>query len=340
MGILTPLLNTFRRSNRPVQVEAPPDSSATPALRRRACDLADAIDAALDRGQLPHAERLASSAHRLLPIAPRLVEPIARLRLAQGEPLLALDLIDTHGPTRDGRRLLRCLCLLQLGRTGDAETELTQWTRRSSAPLPARRLLALLRWSMHDNEGAMRLLLRNLRQLEDPSTLSTIFALSVARGRDELAGRWAQRLRQHIVTHPDDTMVRLLLDALGHHRADEGWPSASEAQVEHLAQELIAQPNVIPALALGCTLQQTTEQRIDLLIRAIERAQPELPLNAGATRALTTLHQVRENMIASFAWSTDDMAETSTIDPLDEAHPVLATIHPDDDSNDIRGQAA
>ncbi|MCA9296591.1 MAG: hypothetical protein KC983_08735, partial [Phycisphaerales bacterium] len=231
MRIITPLLQSIRRSMRPVQVEAPPTPTVptvpTDEERRRATALADAIDAALDRGQLAQAERLAISADRLIAHAPRLVEPIARLRLAQGEPMLALDLLEQYGVSREGRRLLRVLCLLQLGRRDDAHSELLRWSRRSSAPLSARRLLALLEWSTGDDQSAMQLLLRNLRHLEDPTTLSYLLALSMSGERNELAERWAQRIRQEQISRPHDPNLTLLLDALDQHVTELNWPTAS-----------------------------------------------------------------------------------------------------------------
>ncbi|MEM7227885.1 MAG: hypothetical protein AAF432_03635 [Planctomycetota bacterium] len=343
MRMFRPLLRSLRRHDRPVTVDLSNDSPPTQSVCRdqeTAYALADAIDEALDRGQLAHAERIARTAVRLVSRAPRLLEPIARLRLAQGEPQIALDLLDQFGAMRESRRLLRALCLLQLGRRDEAHADLLQWSQRATAPMPARRLLALLDWCVDDHDTAMQQLLRNLHHLEDPSSLAQLVALSAASGRSELAARGADRLRQAAITRDDGASLRLLLDSLGMNKAENIWPTASDDQVESLSRELLAQPAVIPALVSSCQLHRTSAQKMDLLLRAFNVAQAERPDDLTITNAIQSLEELADTMRSTDAWARHGSDTDAGMDAADDQPSVIGSIHLDDTSEPPQERAA
>ena len=164
-GPIASLLARFRRTDRPTDRSAPAAASpAEKALTARA--LADAIDRAMDMGLWEHAERIARSALRLAPASARLSEQLARLRLAQGRPETALTIIDSpwaQGEMYASLRLLRAVCLVQVGRKQSAHSDLLRWSKKSTAPLDARLMLALLEWEAGDDHAATLSLLRNLK---------------------------------------------------------------------------------------------------------------------------------------------------------------------------------
>ncbi len=83
---------------------------------RLARDLGQAIDAALERGHLPRARRIARSAEPLARRFPRLAVRIARLQLIQDRPETALRAIDDCHHGSAALKLLRAVCLVQLDR--------------------------------------------------------------------------------------------------------------------------------------------------------------------------------------------------------------------------------
>jgi hypothetical protein len=120
-GILTPILGGLRRLVTTTAGRRHPVAAPAAPPRRLARRLADAIDRAMALGLWEHADRLARTAASLAPGYARLAEPLARLRLAQGDPETAIRVIDcgcfeppatsfwVRGPRRtlictDGRR--------------------------------------------------------------------------------------------------------------------------------------------------------------------------------------------------------------------------------------------
>src|SRR4029453_17641159 len=140
--------------------------------------LADTIERAMDLGLWEHAQRVAESAAQLAHRFPHLADRLARLRLAQRDPQSALNIIDSCAVRPASLRLLRAACLLQLGQRIEAQLDLQEWSRRASAPLQARYMLALLEWHAGDAHAAMEALRRNLRQIEDPRTLTALLLIN------------------------------------------------------------------------------------------------------------------------------------------------------------------
>ncbi len=254
-----------------------------------------------------HADRLARTAASYAPGYPRLVEPIARLRLAQGDPETALRMIETCRTPPASLRLLRATCLLFLGERTQANLDLYRWSARASAPLDARLLLGLMERGS-DDATAVRSLLRNLRHLEDPRTLQALLLISTQRGRPEQADVWAGRLRAGGRTgnEGEAEISDLMLQSLampGLHTDTE--PTADQANA--LAMELIT---FEPAIATLTKAQQRQPHlpTVLLLARAIEQALADLSDRSSAMHALARLSVLLGDTDAACRWAKQGLA--------------------------------
>lgn len=281
-GLLEPLLRPLRRKAAPRREAV---GRAPVQSQRVARRLADAIDRALALGMWDHADRLARIAASLAPGYARLVEPLSRLRLAQGDPETALGIIDTCPAPPASLRMLRAVCLLFVGRRAEANIDLMRWSARASAPLDARLLLGLLERS-GDDAAAVSALRGNLRHLEDPRTLEALLLISVQRGRAEQAEAWARRL-QACCPQTNGPEIDLMLQSLGMSglRADS---EPTPEQVSALAMELITFEPAIDTLA-EAQRRRPHAATARLLRRAIEQALPDLADEAAALHALARL---------------------------------------------------
>jgi tetratricopeptide (TPR) repeat protein len=217
-----------------------------------------------------------------------LVEPLARLRLAQGDPETALRMIETCRTPPASLRMLRATCLLFLGSRTEAHHDLYRWSARASAPLDARLLLGLMERDGKD-ATAVRTLLRNLRHLEDPRTLQALLLISTQRGRPEQAEVWAGRLRNVGRSGSEGAaeISDLMLQSLGMPGLGADAESTTD-QANALAMELIT---FEPAIT---TLTEAQHRRPHLptaylLVRAIEQALPDLADQSSAMHAMARL---------------------------------------------------
>jgi tetratricopeptide (TPR) repeat protein len=281
-GILAPILRPLRRWSSTGRQE--PGAASRPRLARR---LADAIDRAMALGLWEHADRLARTAASLAPGHARLSEPLARLRLAQGDPETALQVIDGCRSLPASLRLLRATCRLQLGARPEAQLDLQRWGTRSSAPLDARLLLGLLEWRDGD-DAANRTLLRNLKHLEDPRTLQALLLVSLHGGRDEQAASWAQRLRIcYAGGATGGQTIDVMLESLGLPGVQRDAEPTRE-QVAALAMELITFEPAIETLT-EAQHRKPHAPTMTLIRRAIEQALPDLCDTASALFQLARL---------------------------------------------------
>jgi len=276
--------------------------------RRLARRLADAIDRAVAMGLWDHADRIAKTAAPMAPDCPRLVEPLARLRLAQGDPETALRLIETCQTPPASLRLLRATCLLFLGRRTDANLDLYRWSSRASAPLDARLLLGLLERGV-DDSTAIRTLRRNLRHLEDARTLQALVLIGAKRRRAEQTETWAGRLRACCSAGGDEqaAITDLMLRSLGMTglRADA---APTTEQVNALAMELITFEPAIPTL----TEAQRRRPHLPtarLLARAVELALPDLSDGPAALHALARLSIILGDQNSALGFAERGLAE-------------------------------
>ena len=280
----------------------------TAEQRRRARRLADAIDRAVAMGLWDHADRMAKTAAPLAPDCPRLVEPLARLRLAQGDPETALRLIETCRTPPSSLRLLRATCLLFLGQRIDANLDLYRWSSRATAPLDARLLLGLLERGS-DDSTAIRTLQRNLRHLEDARTLQALLLISAKRGRAEQTQTWTRRLAACCSAGGDEQAATtdLMLRSLGlTGLRDDAAPTTE--QVNALAMELITSQSAIPALS-EAQQRRPHPPTARLLASAIEQALPDLSNGPTALHALARLNVILGDQDAALRFAERGLAE-------------------------------
>jgi tetratricopeptide (TPR) repeat protein len=285
--------------------------AVAPVVRRRtACSppspaavraLAAALGRAMELGLWEHAERLAKAALRLPERSPRLIERLARLRLLQGRPEAALAIADEN-PECASLRLLRAVCLIQLGRTAEAHSDLHRWSRKATAPLTARRLLAMLEWNCGDLNAARTALAQNLHHLEDARTVEACVLLALAERRPEEAARWADRLRAD-AAFAGSGFEETLLESVGLFRsAHEAEAELHPRLIATLANELAANESVIPALAEAQRIEPNP-QAARLLSAAIARALPDLANASAASGAMANLALVLEDAPAAVQWA-------------------------------------
>ncbi|MDY7109985.1 MAG: hypothetical protein SYC29_15240 [Planctomycetota bacterium] len=315
-GPIASLMARFRRADRVGQ--RPRGGSPSPAeTALSARSLADAIERAIDRGRWAHAERIARSALPLAATSARLSEQVARLRLAQGRPETALTIIESpraRGEMNASLRLLRAVCLVQVGRKEEAHSDLLRWSKKSTAPLDARLMLALLEWEAGDEHAATLALLRNLKHLEDNRTLELLLLLAVRQGRAEQSGVWARRLRECSAFGAGSPYLNLLCDSLLLPQAGETHEPTPD-QVDTLRLELIAGEGAIATLVAA---QQLRPQRdvARLLYRALEQALDDLADPSPALEALARLALILEDLDAARNWTDQAL----------QRHPMSASL--------------
>lgn len=281
-----------KRDHRALSFSSPQQSThaalaAIRADRALACKLCDAIDRAVALGLHQHADRLAHESAQLARTQPRLCERIARLKVAHGDLETAMAIIDACETRPASLRMLRAVCLMQLGRKLEAHLDLREWSRRHATPLDARRLLALLEWELGDHQAALEALHRNLHHLPDTRTLQMITLLHAHAARPNQRDAWSKALIEHAAASRDHATVEVLLRSLNIHPSPPA-SAARPANVATLATELLAAEPLIAAL-VEAQIRLRQPQPASLLYAAIELAQPDLNDQAGAFAALARL---------------------------------------------------
>lgn len=319
MGKTTEFIAKLLRPTRPqrsvecVDVEAPPAESLPAPSTAAARELAQAIDDALLRNQAQRAERLADSAARLAPTSARLTESLARLRLATGKPETALAMIDACRRRPSSLRLLRLVCLMELGRNAEAHLELADWRKDSTMPLAARTLLALAEWEAGDRAAPLALLQDNLAQVEDPLTLELLLVLSMLEGRAGLESMIAGRLERYSLYPREREELELLFIAMGRPRPAIGEPPAGD--LERLRLELVACEAALPVL-VEAQARSFDAASGELLVTAAEDVLNDLRDPALAIACIVQLHRFLGRDDEAQRWLERGLAE----------HPMAAAL--------------
>lgn len=314
-GLLAPILRKFRRPPAAARASGTAPTAVQNRLNDRA--LANALDRAMDMGLWEHAERIAASAERIEPKTTRLVERLARLCLARNRPEKALVIIETRWKSREvpsSVRLLRAACHVRMGERDRAHTDLLRWTRKSTAPLDSRVMLALLDWDTGDTHGATVTLLRNLRQLEDPRSLELLVLLAVAQGRHEQAEAWSRRLAEATAFDGATGTTSLLPCSVGMHEVRHTAAPTTE-QVEMLAAEIAAAEEVIPSL-IEAQRRRPRATVNELLSRSIADAMPDLARPVTGLEALARLALLRNDYDEARSWVEQGLALSPRSVPL------------------------
>lgn len=306
-GFVETLQSALGRREGVIAVSAPADGGAFGASMPRqtsdrsvARELASSLDRATELGEWELAERIAAQAIRVARDHPLLAERIARLRATRADFDSALAIIDSCCHKPSSMRLLRCVCLLQLGRMHEAHADLLGWARRSTAPLPARLILGLLEWNAGHHDDAAIALQHNLHQLEDPWALTALMLMATAQDRRNIAEFWSSRLRESCHSHPHCGFFEAALVAAGFARSPARMVASASAAAT-LATELLAAERLIPALVESQRLSADRQMGL-LLAEAIEGAFEDLDDQHAASVALSELHDRLGDADLAQAW--------------------------------------
>ncbi|MCP3905372.1 MAG: hypothetical protein GY715_17225 [Planctomycetes bacterium] len=310
--IIARVLTRLRRHrDRRADPVAPPQTTDQPAP---AHGLAETLDRAMELGLWEHAARVATTAERLATTWPAVAERLARLRLAEGRPDLALGLINRCEKTTDDLRLLKAVTHVHLDRKDRAHRGLLRWTRAPRAPSVARRMLALLDWEAGDDHAATLALLQDLKRREDPRTLELLLLLATSQHRPEQAATWARRLGRMTALGADTAWGPALRYSL---QVTDEWrqtPIADE-EVTRLADELLDAEAVIPALVEAQRRHPRTAVA-ELLYLAIDRALPAFAQPLEAIEGLARLALVRGDVDSARTWMQRGIARNPMSAPL------------------------
>jgi hypothetical protein len=301
-----------RRTVRATSTVTPTQRSGD--ARQRARAVAAAIDRAMDLGLWEHANRLAQAGARLAPDSARLTERLARLLLAQDDAETALRLIEGCPGQPDSMRLMRAACLVQLGRKDEAHADLLCWSRKSTAPLDARLMLALLEWEAGDEHAAVLALLRNLRHLEDPRTIELLLLIAVARERDAQIREWADRLERCTAFGTRPAHLDLLLYSIA---VPPSFVSAeaSPEQITTLGMEIISLEHTLPSLVLAAEIEPQPDAA-RLIYGALECVHEDLQNPARAFECLARLALRLGDRGAAREWTTRGLDANPMSAPL------------------------
>ena len=175
-------------------------------------------------------------------------------------------------------------------------------------------LLALIDWKAGDLPESIKTLRQNLRHLDDPRTLETLFLISLHRGRKEQAENWAQQLRQCLLAAASVPIADVMLRSLG----QTGMPpqtQVSDKLAATLAMELISFEAAILPL-VEAQHQKNNPHTVRLLCSAIERALVELSDRAAAIHSLARLYALQGDLRSARRWALSGQAEFPMFVPL------------------------
>lgn len=287
------------------------DDVRTARVARR---LAETLELAIANRQFGLAERIAESGVRLGTDHPRWTESLARFRLRQGNLDAALLLIESSSVRPASLRLLHALCLIAGGRKAEAHLELAAWNTRSTIPLNARLLLALLEWDCGNADEAIALLMRNLRDVDDPTTLQLALTMATRTANNDFVRECFDRLTL-LASYPAlRPPIELFLVSLGLN--DPDVPAhITLAEIETLARELAAAEAIIPTL-VKAQLCAPDRPSAMLLASALEQAIHTVHDRPQAIASLMRLQVLLGRRKAARAWLHYGQAE----------HPMSAPI--------------
>ena len=185
------------------------------------------------------------------------------------------------------------------GLAAAAELELHDWHRHEDCPPHARALLGALLARRGLIEQALAVIGPVSRDDADPDAERALLhvALLLASELPDSARRTALSLYHH---HGHQGFVRSWLEAMQPPGFQE-LPAVPQATIEHLAAELVAQPQVIPGLVAAQRLEPDARQ-VHLLRSAIDRAARDL--SAAPNSALVACQAMAE--LALLAKDGDD----------------------------------
>ena len=273
--------------------------------------MVEAIDRAVEYGMIAQANRLASHAVRLAGHSSRLTDCIARLRLLQNDAQGALVILEAHADGSTSMQLLKIACMVQLGRVAEAHLLLNEWSRSATAPLAARRMLALLDAASARRHEAVAALTENLQHVEDPASLELLCIVNAAQQRSDQARHWAERLRQACIVNRATVDVQILCESLDlADAAAKEAPTPSPLQVTTLAMELAASPDSLAVLVQHqeAAFEPAVAQ---LVYQAASRALHEFEHQGTVCESLARLARLLGDEPAAIEWTQRGLQENS-----------------------------
>lgn len=263
--------------------------------------LSSALERAVELGVWKRAERIAESAKRLAPDHPDLSEQLARYHFARGDVKTALRTIDACHLQTASLRLLRNICLILLGRTAESQHDLLNWSRKTSAPVSARLVQALLVMQKGEYETARKWLKMNLTQSEDPLTLAALVVICIRQEQFDQARQWANRFYEASSWIDSPLDCDVFLKSLSLSRPAPAH-QPGEDRIDTLSREILDCEEIIPVLVQAQRLQYDSRNS-KLLGAAIERILTELDKPQTGYEALAQLAVVEENSAAARHWA-------------------------------------
>lgn len=155
------------------------------------------------------------------------------------------------------------------GRLAGAELELHQWQRQADCPAAARVMLAALlarRGRLDDALAVLEPVKRLPPEEADPCELQMLVSLLIACDYPDAASRLGRRLFD---AHGNRPEVVRWLHAMSVPGAQD-LPATAEATIEHLAAELVAQPELAASL-VAAFKHEPQPQAVELLRSALAR---------------------------------------------------------------------
>ncbi len=263
-----------------------------------ATEMCRAGESALRSGDIVSAMEHAAEAAKVDSSLPRLVELQAILTLKNGKSSQALDILSGSGLKSGRARLLLELVRMQTGQRELANMELSDWSRSEGCSSAARVLLARCSVLSGDIKGARVALARNLRDGADSLTCRMQYLLDLREELPEAMRRSAGMLLHAFDNYEmTDRFVESMLLA-----DDESRGEIPIEAVEHLACELLREPDVIPTLVVGQRVAMR-EDRVELLRRSIRRVVHDLPDPAMGMEALVVLSKLIGDVDDARRWA-------------------------------------
>jgi hypothetical protein len=228
-----------------------------------------AMDVCIQRGQWEAAARFALAGADLARQAPALAERISRLRLCEGSPEAALNVIEAIRGRRGGLpsslALLRATALLQSGRLTEAHEQLRQCADDPAPRAGAQELLALTSWDLGGPEEAVQLIDTSAAASCPRLAMIRMLALRASGASVEMLQESARIVLEQLPLRSDDGEAAIFCDLLGLRAHEE----AGDALCERLGEELLASEEMLGLLAAAQRLEHDSHV-CDAVARAVE----------------------------------------------------------------------
>lgn len=257
---------------------------------------------AVTRHAIDEAEQCLHRAIGVDPAHPEITDIRVRLAVARGRLDQASTALDRAEPGNVSRRLLRQLLRLYAGDAAGAHLALNEWTRHDDCPPGARTVAAWLHWRAGRPDAARRCLAPILRDPSNSRALRLAALIEQEAGQPAALSTQLSRLRSRFSHRPRSSAFLRAIDA---EQTRESGLSLD--QIDQLAGELCARPDVIPTLVAAQRWKADAE-RIELLRRAIARIADTLVEPFDAIEGLAELSLQAGDLDEAQRWARRGLA--------------------------------